>query len=223
MRGGNRDAASRESANQVYCEVRARALDALILVGRAYEQIARRVDRKKFSQVGRSVALLHAGSVPPPYVLVGASGLGGSDPSPVEQTSGHSGRPPCVQRLQCSGVCREASVRRLPGAMLVDSAHEDHGRYEPRATRAPVNRLPPAIRTVLCAAVPVAAQVGGVRFLLHRSDPRRDAAPGFAVEQAATSRVLSCKPNHLSWLRGAMRGRRARPKRTPRVILAIVH
>jgi hypothetical protein len=111
MRGGNRDAASSESANQVYCEVRARALVALILVGRAYEQIARRVDRKKFSQVGRSVALLHAGSVPPPYVLVGASGLGGSDPSPVEQTSGHSGRPPCVQRLQCSGVCREASVR----------------------------------------------------------------------------------------------------------------
>ena len=41
MRGGNRDAASRESANQVYCEVRARALVALILVGRAYEQIAR--------------------------------------------------------------------------------------------------------------------------------------------------------------------------------------
>jgi hypothetical protein len=115
MRGGNRDAASRESANQVYCEVRARALVALILVGRTYEQIARRVDRKKFSQRGRSVALLHAGSVPPPYVLVGASGLGGSDPSPVEQTSGHSGRPPCVQRLQCSGVCREASVRSCRG------------------------------------------------------------------------------------------------------------
>lgn len=83
--------------------------------------------------------------------------------------------------------CLPGSIRqKLQGAMLVDSAHEDQGRYEPRATRAPVNRLPPAIRTVPCAAVPVAGQVGGVRFLLHRSDPRRDAAPGFTVEQAAT-------------------------------------
>jgi hypothetical protein len=54
MRGGNRDAASREPANEVYWTL-LEFFVALILVGRAYEQIAKRVDRKKFSQVGRSV------------------------------------------------------------------------------------------------------------------------------------------------------------------------
>jgi hypothetical protein len=43
-----------------------------------------------------------------------------------------------------------------------------------------------ALILVVSTAVPVAAQVGTVRFLLHRSDPRRDARPGFTAERGAT-------------------------------------
>jgi pimeloyl-ACP methyl ester carboxylesterase len=79
----------------------------------------------------------------------------------------------------------------VAGAVLVDSAYQDQGRYEPRTTLVPVNRLPPAIRTVLCTVVPVAAQVGALRFLLHRSDPRRDALPGFRAELQTKSFVAA--------------------------------
>ena len=54
------------------------------------------------------------------------------------------------------------------------------------ATIAPVDRLPSPIRSLLCASVPLAARAGLVRFLLHRSGPRRDAPPGFTVDQATT-------------------------------------
>ena len=74
----------------------------------------------------------------------------------------------------------------VAGVVLVDSAQEDQSRFEPRATIAPVNRLPSSIRILLCASVPLAARAGLVRFLLHRSGPRRDAPPGFTADQAAT-------------------------------------
>lgn len=108
-------------------------------------------------------ALLHAAGVAPPYVLLGAS------------FSGFNVR-------VFSGIYPEE----VAGMVLVDSAHEDQARFEPRATLAPVNRLPAPIRTLLCASVPLAARVGLVRFLLQRSGPSRDAPPGFTSDQAAT-------------------------------------
>jgi pimeloyl-ACP methyl ester carboxylesterase len=108
-------------------------------------------------------ALLHAAGVPPPYVLVGAS------------FSGFNVR-----------VFAGKYPSEVAGVVLVDSVHEDQARYEPRASIAPVNRLPSPIRTLLCASVPLAARVGLVRFLLQRSGPRRDLPPGFTAEQAAT-------------------------------------
>jgi len=108
-------------------------------------------------------ALLHAAGVAPPYVLVGVS------------FSGFNVR-----------VFAGKYPVEVAGVVLVDSAHEDQYRYEPRVTLAPVNRLPRQIRNVLCECVPLAARVGLVRFLLQRSGPRRDAPPGFTADQAAT-------------------------------------
>ena len=108
-------------------------------------------------------ALLHAAGEAPPYVLVGASFSGFN----VRVFAGKYG-------IEVAGV------------VLVDSAHEDQYRYEPRVMLAPVNRLPKPIRNVLCAGVPLAARVGLVRFLLQRSGPRRDAPTGFTADQAAT-------------------------------------
>ena len=108
-------------------------------------------------------ALLHAAGASPPYVLVGASFSGFN----VRVFSGkYSGE--------------------VAGVVLVDSAHEDQERYEPRAIIAPVNRLPAPIRSLICASVPLGARVGLVRFLLHESGPRTDAPPGFTPDQAAT-------------------------------------
>ena len=108
-------------------------------------------------------ALLHGSGVAPPYVLVGASFSG-------LNVRVFSGKYPAE----------------VAGVVLVDSAHEDQARYEPRATIAPVDRLPSPIRSLLCASVPLAARAGLVRFLLHRCGPRRDAPPGFTVDQATT-------------------------------------
>jgi pimeloyl-ACP methyl ester carboxylesterase len=108
-------------------------------------------------------ALLHTAGVAPPYVLVGAS------------FSGFNVR-----------VFAGRYAAEVAGAILVDSAHEDQYRYEPRVTLAPVNRLPKPIRNLLCAGVPVAARIGLVRFLLQQSGPRRNVPPGFTVDEAAT-------------------------------------
>ena len=131
------------------------------------------------------------------------AGLGWSDPSPVEQTSAaiaedlhallHAARevPPFVLvGASFSGFNVRVFAGKYPsevaGVVLVDSAHEDQYRYEPRVTLAPFNRLPKQIRNLLCAGVPLAARVGLVRFLLQRSGPRRDAPAGFTADQAAT-------------------------------------
>jgi pimeloyl-ACP methyl ester carboxylesterase len=112
-------------------------------------------------------ALLHAAGVPPPYVLVGSSFSGFN----VRAFAGKYSR-------------------EVAGAVLVDSAHEDQYRYEPRATLAPVNRLPKQIRNLLCAGVPLAARVGLVRLLLKTSRPPRNTPSGFTPEQAATFQGL---------------------------------
>ena len=131
------------------------------------------------------------------------AGLGWSDPSPVEQTSAAIAEdlhallhvagvaPPYVLGgASFSGFNVRVFSGKYPaevaGVVLVDSAQEDQSRFEPRATIAPVNRLPSSIRILLCASVPLAARAGLVRFLLHRSGPRRDAPPGFTADQAAT-------------------------------------
>src|SRR5882724_8338477 len=108
-------------------------------------------------------ALLHSASVPPPYLLVGASFSGFN-------VRAFTGKYPAE----------------VAGVVLVDSAHEEQYRYEPRVTVAPINRLPKRIRNLLCAGVPLAARVGLVRLLLKTSQPPRNIPPGFTAEQAAT-------------------------------------
>lgn len=82
----------------------------------------------------------------------------------------------------------------VAGAVLVDSAHEDQYRYEPRVTLAPFNRLPKPIRNLLCAGVPLAARVGLVRILSKTSGPPRNIPLGFTPEQAATFQGLERQP-----------------------------
>jgi pimeloyl-ACP methyl ester carboxylesterase len=135
------------------------------------------------------------------------AGLGWSDPSPIEQTSGavaddlhallHAAGVPAPYVLvgsSWSGFNVRAFAGKYPsevaGAVLVDSAHEDQFRYEPRVTLAPVNRLPKQIRNLLCAVVPLAARVGLVRLLLQNSPPPRNIPPGFTPEQVATFQGL---------------------------------
>jgi pimeloyl-ACP methyl ester carboxylesterase len=130
------------------------------------------------------------------------AGLGWSDPSPVEQTSAAvaedlhallhaAGIPPpfVLVGSSFSGFNVRAFAGKYPsevvGAVLVDSAHEDQYRYEPRATLAPFNRLPKQGRNLLCAGVPLATRVGLVRLFLKTSQPPRNIPPGFTAEQAA--------------------------------------
>jgi pimeloyl-ACP methyl ester carboxylesterase len=147
------------------------------------------------------------------------AGLGWSDPSPVEQTSAavaedlhallHAAgvAPPYVLvGSSFSGFNVRAFAGKYPsevaGAVLVDSAHEDQYRYEPRATLAPVNRLPKLVRNLLCAAVPLAARVGLVRLFLQNSQPPRNIPAGFTPEQAATYQGLEMQTK--SFLAGAV-------------------
>jgi pimeloyl-ACP methyl ester carboxylesterase len=123
--------------------------------------------------------MLHAAGVPPPYVLVGSS---------------------------FSGFNVRAFAGKYPSevaeVILVDSAHEDQYRYEPRATLAPVNRLPRHVRNLLCAVIPLAARVGVVRLLLQNSQPPRNIPAGFTAEQAATYQGLEMQTK--SFLAGAV-------------------
>lgn len=116
-------------------------------------------------------ALLHAAGVPSPYVLVGSS------------FSGFNVR-----------VFAGKYPSEVAGAVLVDSAHEDQYRYEPRVMLAPFNRLPKPIRNLLCACVPMAARVGLVRLLLKSSGAPRNTPEGFTAEQAATMQGLEVQP-----------------------------
>jgi pimeloyl-ACP methyl ester carboxylesterase len=124
-------------------------------------------------------ALLHAAGVPPPYVLVGSSFSG----------------------FNVRAFAGKYSSE-VAGVVLVDAAHEDQYRYEPRVTLAPVNRLPKQIRNLLCAVVPLAARVGLVRLLLETSQPPRNIPAGFTPEQAATFQGLELQTK--SFLAGAV-------------------
>jgi len=119
-------------------------------------------------------ALLHAAGIAPPYVRVGQS------------FSGFNVR-----------VFTAKYPREVAGIVLVDSVHEDQRRYEPPAAKAPVLRLPAPVRTLLCTAVPWAARVGLIRFLLNRSGARRDVPPEFTPYEAATLHGLERQPKAL--------------------------
>jgi len=120
-------------------------------------------------------ALLHEANVPPPYVLVGAS-FGGF------HVRVFAGKYP----------------EDVAGAILVDSAHEDQYRFEPRATVAPFNRLPKPIRNLLCVGVPRAARIGLVR-LLSLTSPERplDPVSGFTAQQWAILQGLERQPKSI--------------------------
>jgi pimeloyl-ACP methyl ester carboxylesterase len=139
------------------------------------------------------------------------AGLGWSDPSPIEQTSAaiaedlhallHAAEVPSPYVLvgsSFSGFNVRVFAGKYPsevaGTVLVDSAHEDQYRYEPRVTLAPFNRLPGPIRNLLCAGVPLAARVGLVRLLLKTSGLPRNTPTGFTAEQAATFQGLELQP-----------------------------
>jgi len=139
------------------------------------------------------------------------AGLGWSDPSPVEQTSTavaedlhallHAAEVPSPYVLvgsSFSGFNVRVFAGKYPsevaGAVLVDSAHEDQYRYEPRVTLGPFNRLPRPIRNLFCACVPMAARVGLVRLLLKTSGLPRNTPEGFTDEQAATLQGLERQP-----------------------------
>jgi len=105
-------------------------------------------------------------------LLFDRAGLDGSDPSPIEQTSTavaedlhallHAAGVPSPYVLvgsSFSGFNVRVFAGKYPsevaGAVLVDSAHEDQYRYEPRVTLGPFNRLPKPIRNLFCACVPM--------------------------------------------------------------------
>jgi pimeloyl-ACP methyl ester carboxylesterase len=118
---------------------------------------------------------VHAADVPPPYVLVGSSFRGFN------------------VRVFVGKYPEEVA-----GAVLVDSAHEDQYRLEPRATVAPFNRLPKPIRNLLCAGVPLAARIGLVR-LLSSTEPERqeNITSGFTSQQWATLQGLERQPKSI--------------------------
>jgi len=113
-------------------------------------------------------ALLTATNLRPPYVLVGAS-FGGF---PVRF---FTGRYP----------------DEVAGVVLVDAAHEDQ--HEPDSMRAPVNRLPSSIHSVICRLVPIASEMGLVRLMMKLSG-LGSSPPGMAPEQADILKILSQQP-----------------------------
>ncbi len=116
-------------------------------------------------------ALLRAAKIEPPYILVGQS------------FSGFNVR-----------VFAATYASEVAGVVLLDSVHEDQQQYEPRSTLAPINRLPAAVRGLLCRAVPFAARLGVVRLILSASGPSRRVPPGFTASQAATLHGLESQP-----------------------------
>jgi pimeloyl-ACP methyl ester carboxylesterase len=161
------------------------------------------------------------------------AGLGWSDPSPVTQTSAAIAadlhallraatiEPPYILVGQSfSGfnvrVFAGTYANEVAGVVLIDSVQEDQQRYEPRSTLAPINRLPAAVRGLLCTAVPFAARVGLVRLLMSASGPSRMVPSGFTASQAATLHGLELQPKAIvassgcsAWERSANEARAA--------------
>jgi len=146
------------------------------------------------------------------------AGLGWSDPSPVPQTSAAIAddlemllraaeiEPPYVLvGASFSGFNVRVFAGKYPsevaGVVLIDAVQEDQQRYEPRSTLAPVNRLPTAVRGLLCRVAPLATKVGLLRLLLNATGPSREQTPGFTQSQIATLHGLELQPK--SFVAGA--------------------
>ena len=143
------------------------------------------------------------------------AGLGWSDPSPIEQTSAAVAddlrsllyaadipSPYVLVGSSFSGFNVRVFAGKYPkdvaGAILVDSAHEDQYRFEPRVMLAPFNRLPKPIRNMLCAGVPLAARIGLVRLLSStRPEPPLDPSSGFTSQQWANLQGLERQPKSI--------------------------
>lgn len=109
-------------------------------------------------------ALLKASAVPPPYVLVGASGAG----FPVRVFAG-------------------THLNEVAGVVLVDAVHEDQYQREPRSSLGWANRLPGPVRSALYTVAPVAAEVGVIRLMLRSTRAgiaRRPPPQGMTADEA---------------------------------------
>lgn len=117
-------------------------------------------------------ALLRSTPVPPPYVLVGASG----DGFPVRVFAG-------------------TYLDEVGGVVLLDARHEDQ--QDPRSSLGWANHAPPPVRRVLYTAAPIAGQVGLVRLMLSATKAaaaRRPPPQGMSPEDAQYLYFLSRLP-----------------------------
>jgi pimeloyl-ACP methyl ester carboxylesterase len=119
-------------------------------------------------------ALLKAAAVPPPYVLVGASGAA----FPVRVFAGRH-------------------LNEVAGVVLVDGVHEDQYQREPRSSLGFANRVPAPVRKALYTVVPVAHEVGVIRLILRstrEANARRRPPPGMTSDEAQYLLFLSTLP-----------------------------
>ena len=119
-------------------------------------------------------ALLKAAAVPPPYVLVGASGAG----FPVRVFAGKH-------------------LDHVAGVVLVDSAHEDQYQREPRSSLGFANRVPAPIRAALYEVVPVAHEIGLIRLILQSARAGNVSRPppeGMTFEEGQYHSFVSTLP-----------------------------
>ena len=122
-------------------------------------------------------ALLKAAAVPPPYVLVGASGAG----FPVRVFAG-------------------SHLNDVAGVVLVDAVHEDQYQREPRSSLGFANRLPAPVRSALYTVAPLAGDVGLVRLMLHSTRAaiaRRPPPQGMTADEAHYLYFLSTLPRSI--------------------------
>ena len=217
---------------------------ALLVAGVIYEQVGRRRDKQRFTQIGRSVDIggrslnIHcSGNGSPTVVLESAvgyrwlpiqrevarftracwydrAGYGWSDPGPSPRTSGAMAAdlhallraaavPPPYVLVGASGagfVVRVFAGRHLnevAGVVLLDAAHEDQRKYEPRHDLGWAHRAPVPVRSALFTAAPVAGQVGLVRLVLRATAAaaaRRPSPQGMSPDEARYFYFLSRLP-----------------------------
>lgn len=118
-------------------------------------------------------ALLRAAAVPPPYVLVGASG----DGFPVR-------------------VFAARHPNEVAGIVFADASHEDQYGREPRSSMGWANRLPAPVQAALLTVVPVAGEIGLFRLLLRATRPADTDRPpeGMTADEARYLSFVSRLP-----------------------------
>jgi pimeloyl-ACP methyl ester carboxylesterase len=119
-------------------------------------------------------ALLQAAGVPPPYVLVGASGAG----FPVRVFGGRH-------------------LNEVAGVVLVDAVHEDQYQREPRSSLGWANRLPAPLTSALQTAAPVLGEVGLIRLIRGATRAAIDNRPpprGMTPDEAQYLSFISTLP-----------------------------